>query len=213
MEKYKIINRIYKRIIVKIGTTLLTDKNNNLNTEVINLLAKQIDSLRSDGLQIILVSSGAVAAGRQVLKKQEEKNPIAIRQVLAATGQIQLMNQYGAIFKQYDIPIAQALLTRKDVSDRLSYLNIRNTLINLLEMHVLPIINENDVVAIEEIENQLGPSVAKIVDGLTKISHLKKDTDISLQAENFRKMLLTFFLHGVVTTYFTIASLTSSTLI
>ena len=94
-----------------------------------------------------------MAAGRQVLKKQEEKNPIAIRQVLAATGQIQLMNQYGAIFKQYDIPIAQALLTRKDVSDRLSYLNIRNTLINLLEMHVLPIINENDVVAIEEIEN------------------------------------------------------------
>ena len=128
---------IGKRIIVKIGTTLLTDRNNNLNTEVINLLAKQIDSLRSDGLQIILVSSGAVAAGRQVLKKQEEKNPIAIRQVLAATGQIQLMNQYGAIFKQYDIPIAQALLTRKDVSDRLSYLNIRNTLINLLEMHCL----------------------------------------------------------------------------
>tara|TARA_B100001123_G_scaffold432021_1_gene554362 strand:+ start:170 stop:1168 length:999 start_codon:yes stop_codon:yes gene_type:complete len=100
-----------------------------------------------------LVSSGAVAAGRQVLKKQEEKNPIAIRQVLAATGQIQLMNQYTAIFNQYDIPIAQALLTRKDVSDRLSYLNIRNTLINLLEMDILPIINENDVVAIEEIEN------------------------------------------------------------
>ena len=204
MEKYKISNRIYKRIIVKIGTTLLTDRNNNLNTEVINLLAKQIGYLRSDGLQIILVSSGAVAAGRQVLKKQEEKNPIAIRQVLAATGQIQLMNQYGAIFKQYDIPIAQALLTRKDVSDRLSYLNIRNTLINLLEMHVLPIINENDVVAIEEIENHdfgdndnLSALVANLIDadllvilGKTK-GVFTSDPNIDPQAQFLKKIDLT----------------------
>lgn len=106
-----------------------------------------------NGVQIILVSSGAVAAGRQILQEQEEKNPISIRQVLAATGQIQLMNRYVQIFEEYDIPVAQALLTRKDVSDRLSYLNIRNTLITLLEMNILPIINENDVVAVEEIEN------------------------------------------------------------
>ena len=112
-----------------------------------------------------------MAAGRQVLKKLEDKHPVAIRQVLAATGQIQLMNQYTAIFKEYDIPIAQALLTRKDVSDRLSYLNIRNTLINLLEMKVLPIINENDVVAVEEIENHdfgdndsLSALVANLID-------------------------------------------------
>ena len=112
-----------------------------------------------------------MAAGRQVLKKLEDKHPVAIRQVLAATGQIQLMNQYTEIFKEYDIPIAQALLTRKDVSDRLSYLNIRNTLINLLEMKVLPIINENDVVAVEEIENHdfgdndsLSALVANLID-------------------------------------------------
>ena len=141
-----------------------------------------------------------MAAGRQVLKKQEEKNPIAIRQVLAATGQIQLMNQYGAIFKQYDIPIAQALLTRKDVSDRLSYLNIRNTLINLLEMHVLPIINENDVVAIEEIENHdfgdndnLSALVANLIDadlliilGKTK-GVFTSDPNIDPQAQFLKK--------------------------
>ena len=90
---------------------------------------------------------------------------------MAATGQIQLMNQYAKFFDEYDIPIAQALLTRKDVSDRLSYLNIRNTLINLLEMQVLPIINENDVVAVEEIENHdfgdndnLSALVANLID-------------------------------------------------
>ena len=145
-----------------------------------------------------------MAAGRQVLKKQEEKNPIAIRQVLAATGQIQLMNQYGAIFKQYDIPIAQALLTRKDVSDRLSYLNIRNTLINLLEMHVLPIINENDVVAIEEIENHdfgdndnLSALVANLIDadlliilGKTK-GVFTSDPNIDPQAQFLKKIDLT----------------------
>lgn len=141
----------YHRIVVKVGTTLLTHGSEKLNLEVIGSLVKQIAKLTSAGTEVILVSSGAVAAGRQVLGVSREEKDVPFKQVLAATGQGRLMQIYEQLFEPHGIPVAQALLSRKDLNDRLGYLNVRNTLMSLLELKVVPIINENDVVAVDEL--------------------------------------------------------------
>ncbi|MBI4337399.1 MAG: glutamate 5-kinase [Chloroflexi bacterium] len=162
----------YSRIVVKAGTNLLTGGTDRLDLEVMASLVGQIARLRDGGAQVILVSSGAVAAGGQTLHiPRERRRDIPFRQVLAAVGQSKLMHAYEQLFAWKGIPVAQALLTRNDVSDRLRYLNTRNTLLALLGLGVVPVVNENDVVAAEELEGEsfgdndtLSALVANVVD-------------------------------------------------
>jgi glutamate 5-kinase len=134
-------------------------------------LVEQVAHLHKQGVEIIIVSSGAIAAGRHRLGSLKERKDIPFKQVLAAVGQSRLMNSYEQLFSWHDITVAQALLTKADLSSRIGYLNARNTLLALLEMGVVSIVNENDVVAVEEIEgtvfgdnDNLSAMVANLVD-------------------------------------------------
>ena len=165
---------VYSKVVVKLGTGLLTHGGNSLNDVVMEDLAGQIAHLHEEGLDVVVVSSGAVAAGRYILGAAPGLESVVQRQALAAVGQVELMRRYARLFAGRDrpIPVAQAMLTRRDiVSDRLSYLNARNTLLALLRQRVIPIINENDVVAVDEIVGQvfgdndnLSAMVANLVD-------------------------------------------------
>ncbi|MFQ5924584.1 MAG: glutamate 5-kinase, partial [Dehalococcoidia bacterium] len=115
-------------------------------------LVGQVARLHHQGLEVIIVSSGAIAAGRQKLGLAKERKDIPFRQVMAAVGQNALMHCYEQLFGWHGITVAQTLLTKADLSDRLGYLNARNTLLALLELGVVPIVNENDVVAVDELE-------------------------------------------------------------
>ena len=161
----------YRRIVVKAGTTLLTRGADRLNLQVMATLVEQIVQLHHEGAEMVLVSSGAVAAGRHVLGVSKEEKTVPFRQVLAAAGQGRLMHVYEQLFDWHQVPVAQALLTRNDLSDRLGYLNVRNTLLSLLELRVIPIANENDVVAVDELAGEvfgdndnLSAMVANLVD-------------------------------------------------
>jgi glutamate 5-kinase len=172
----------YTRVLIKLGTNLLTKGTERLSLETMSSLAEQIAGLHKQGLEMIVVSSGAIAAGRQRLGLIKERKDIPFKQVMAAVGQSRLMDAYDQLFGWHDIPIAQTLLTRTDLCNRLSYLNARNTLLALLELRVVPIVNENDVVAIDEIQeaifgdnDNLSALVASLVDADLLI--LLTDTD------------------------------------
>ena len=152
----------YRRIVVKAGTNVLAggSVDAGLDTGVMAHLVEQIAALvHGHSVQIVLVTSGAIAAGRQALAETvalPEVPDIPTRQVLASLGQIRLMHVYGELFERHGVGISQVLLTIKDLAQRQSYLNIRNTLLALLDLRIVPIINENDVVAVDEIGEVFG---------------------------------------------------------
>ncbi len=161
----------YHRIVAKFGTSLLTGGGSHLDREVMSGLVNQIAGLQKEGRELLVVSSGAIAAGRDKLGLTRKVRGIPYRQVLASAGQIRLMNIYEQLFGEHDITIAQALLTRADIADRAGYLNTRNTLLALLELRVICIANENDVVATDEIQearfgdnDNLSAMVANLID-------------------------------------------------
>jgi len=161
----------YKRIVVKLGTKLVTGGGNFLDTSIISELVRQMAELHRQGVEIIVVSSGAIASGRQKLGLQKKIRGIPYKQVLAAVGQSRLMDTYESIFGQHDITIAQALLTKHDLANRHGYLNARNTLLALMELGVICIVNENDIVSIDEIKeakfgdnDNLSAMVANLID-------------------------------------------------
>ena len=161
----------YKRIVVKLGTSLLTGGSDYLNQETVSGLVDQMAQLHKQGRELIIVSSGSIALGKYKLGLSRKIKGIPYRQVLASVGQSRLMHFYDQLFQQHDITVAQALLAKADLSDRAGYLNARNTLLALLELRVLPVINENDVVAVDEIKeaifgdnDNLSAMVANLVD-------------------------------------------------
>jgi len=161
----------YHRIVVKFGTSLLTSGTDHLDLPVMTNLVQQVAQLHRQGKEIIIVSSGAIAAGREKLKGIPERKNTPFKQVLASVGQSHLMHTYEQLFSQHGIIIAQALLTKADMSDRSGYLNARNTLLALTELGVICIVNENDIVALDEIEelkfgdnDNLSAMVANLVD-------------------------------------------------
>ncbi len=141
----------YQRIVIKLGTNLLTAGSDRLSVETMSSIVGQIAKLHKKGIETVVVTSGAVTAGKHHLGLLDERKDIPFKQVLAAVGQSRLMDAYDQLFREHEITIAQALLTRTDLSDRLGYLNAHNTLSALLELRVVPIVNENDVVAVEEL--------------------------------------------------------------
>ncbi len=162
---------LYNRIVAKFGTNLLTGGTDHLNQKVMASLSQQIAELHNEGHEIVIVSSGAVAAGRQKLGLRKKRKDIPFKQVLASVGQGQLMHIYEQIFSKHKITVAQALLTKSDLSHRAGYLNARNTLLALIELNVICIVNENDVVATDEIggarfgdNDNLSAMVANLID-------------------------------------------------
>nr|WP_153305732.1 glutamate 5-kinase [Desulfogranum mediterraneum] len=140
-----------RRVVIKVGSAVLTDEA-GLNGSIVASIARQVSFLQSTGREVILVSSGAVAAGRQrlgIAKRYHEE--LKVKQALAATGQGLLMQAYEQAFSGHDQQVAQVLLTHADLSQRNRYLNVRNTILTLFEFGVVPIINENDTVSGEEL--------------------------------------------------------------
>ena len=159
-----------KRIVVKIGSGVLTESY-GLNVNVIRSISRQISGLIKEGREVILVSSGAMASGIRKIGLDMRPDEIPLRQAVAAVGQAGLIQEYETGFVQYGIKVAQILLTSDDLSNRQRYLNARNTLNALLNWNVVPIINENDTVAVEEI--QFGDN-----DNLAAMITLQMDADI-----------------------------------
>jgi glutamate 5-kinase len=161
----------YKRIVAKLGTNLLTAGSDHLNQQVMSSLVTQVAQLHKQGLELVIVSSGAIASGRYKLGLTKKLKGIPFKQVLASVGQARLMQTYEQLFGQHDITVAQALLTKAELSERAGYLNARNTLLSLMELRVICIVNENDVVAVDEIEeakfgdnDSLSAMVANLID-------------------------------------------------
>jgi glutamate 5-kinase len=156
------------RIVVKLGTRTLTMGSDQLSRPRMLDLVRQMATLHGQGHQVLLVSSGAIFAGRERMGLSPRHKDIAFKQTMAAVGQVVLMGLYEQFFGFYGIHVAQALLTRGDFADRERYLNARNTLMALVGLRSVPIINENDVVAVEEIKigdnDNLSALVANLVD-------------------------------------------------
>lgn len=140
-----------KRIVIKLGTSTITAGSAKISYPGLIDLARQVSVLRRMGHEVIIISSGAIAAGREILAQKDLPRQIPAKQMLAAIGQSKLMGIYTQIFGMYDQIVGQVLLTKDDLLDRRRYLNARNTLDALLSYRVIPVINENDTVATEEI--------------------------------------------------------------
>ncbi|MBS1563492.1 MAG: glutamate 5-kinase, partial [Bacteroidetes bacterium] len=141
----------YKRMVVKIGSNVLTQKDGLPDHARIRQITEQIAILRDRGIEIILVSSGAVASGRSVIAVSDKTDAIATRQLLAAVGQVKLINTYSQLFEEHQMLCAQVLVTKEDFRDRKHYLNMKNCFQILLQNKVVPIVNENDVVSVTEL--------------------------------------------------------------
>ena len=140
-----------KRLVFKVGTSTLTHETGKLNLRRMRDLARVLSDLKNAGHEIVLVSSGAIGVGVGKLKLERRPHDIGGRQACAAVGQCELMYIYDKLFSEYGHVTAQVLLTRDCVDDRLRRMNIENAFERLLDMGALPIINENDTVAVEEI--------------------------------------------------------------
>ncbi|WP_129597060.1 glutamate 5-kinase [Anaerophilus nitritogenes] len=149
------INKIMKearKIVIKIGSNTISNEDGTINKNFLKKLCEQIHYLRGLGKQIVIVSSGARIAGVATIGKWKRKSDIHYKQALCAIGQVELMDSYRKAFAGYDIHIGQILLTKGDLTDKHRTLNIRNTLFTLVDEGVVPIINENDTVSVDEIK-------------------------------------------------------------
>ena len=142
-----------KRIVIKIGSQVLCNPDGTLNRDVLSNLVSQIADLRADDWQVMVVSSGAVAAGSGLVLEQLRRisDPVARKQVLAATGQVHLMETYRELFAKHSLTVAQVLATKSDFQTRRHYLNMRGCIEALLTAGIVPIVNENDVVSVTEL--------------------------------------------------------------
>ena len=185
-----------RRIVAKFGTNLLTGGGASLDDAVLADLVRQVAALVKAGAQVAVVTSGAIAVGRDRLATPSLQRDIAQRQVLAAIGQSHLVERYDTLLHAHGLMAAQALLTRSDLADRRGYLNARNTIDALLRLGVVPIINENDVVADEELRggafgenDSLAALVANLIDAdllvlLSDVAGLyRSDPRLDAQAE------------------------------
>lgn len=190
VHKKSILGRT-RRVVVKIGSSSLSSPA-GITRERIASLARELAWLHHAEKEIVLVSSGAVASGVEKLRMKERPRTIPAKQAAAAVGQIALMTLYAECFAVHGVQVAQILLTHDDFANRRRYLNAKHTMFTLLESHVLPIVNENDTVAVEEIQfgdnDNLSASVAVLVEAdllviLSDVAGLyDRDPRLSLEA-------------------------------
>ncbi|MEW5767859.1 MAG: glutamate 5-kinase [bacterium] len=166
-----------RRIVVKVGTSILALESGELTTQYISKLAGDLAYLCQSGLEVILVSSGAIGAGMKRLGLNQRPKSIPLKQAAAAVGQSRLMQVYEHLFGRTKQKVAQILLTHRDLADRRSYINTYNTLLTLLEYRIIPIINENDSVAVEEIKFGDNDTLAALVANLIEADALFILTD------------------------------------
>ncbi len=140
-----------KRIAIKIGSNVLTGSDCKLDQKRIANIVEQVSQIISQHIEVILISSGAVAAGRSIIHCKEKTDEISQRQLLASIGQIKLMNIYSQLFEKFNLHCSQVLVTKEDFRTRRHYLNMQNCINTLLQNNVIPIINENDVVSVTEL--------------------------------------------------------------
>ncbi|MCP4296618.1 MAG: glutamate 5-kinase [Proteobacteria bacterium] len=156
-----------KRVVVKLGSNVITAEN-SLNLDVIESITNQISQLMNKGIEVILVSSGSMAAGLRKMEMDKRPSEIPRRQAISSIGQSGLINAYEKAFSRYDKKVAQILLTGEDLNNRSRYLNTRNCLHTLIDWKVVPIINENDTIMVEEIKvgdnDNLAAMIALLMD-------------------------------------------------
>lgn len=157
-----------RRWVVKIGSALLTDQESGLNAALVEQWIRQISVLRGQGVEVVLVSSGSIVEGMHRLGWQSRPHEVFRLQAAAAVGQMGLVQMYESAFQRFGIRTAQVLLTGGDLSDRLRYLNARSTLRALLELRVVPIVNENDTVVTDEIQFGDNDTLAALVANLSE---------------------------------------------
>lgn len=162
-----------RRIIVKIGTSSLTGRDGFLDLSVIKSLAAQIAEIKNSGMQVLLVTSGAIGAGMKELGIKSRPKHVVMRQVCAAIGQAILISKYQSLFGKRGIKVAQILLTRDALSNSRNCINLRNSISKLLDLGVIPIINENDSISIDEIVPSFGDN-----DILSAMLSLKTGADL-----------------------------------
>jgi len=157
-----------KRICIKIGSNVLTTKSGELNTNRIKNIVHQISSLRNQGIQCILVSSGAVAAGKSKVKLHDKIDTVSARQIWSSVGQVELLNSYSFFLNEFKIECAQVLVTKQDFRTREHYLNMKNCVNSLLNNGILPIINENDAISVTALmftdNDELSGLIASMMD-------------------------------------------------
>lgn len=144
-------NLRYKKITVKVGSNVLTKSDGTLNDANISHLVDQITRLRNEGVEVVLVSSGAVAAGRGEIGNGRKLDTVSARQLWSAVGQVKMINKWADAFSKYGIVCAQVLTTKENFSDRVHYLNMKNCISTLIENKVIPIVNENDTISVTEL--------------------------------------------------------------
>jgi glutamate 5-kinase len=166
-----------QRIVVKVGSSLVTNQGQGLDHAALARWAEQIARLRESGKEVVLVSSGAIAEGMQRLGWKKRPHAVYELQAAAAVGQMGLVQAYESCFRAHDLHAAQVLLTHEDLSDRKRYLNARSTLTTLLSLNVIPIINENDTVATDEIRFGDNDTLAALVTNLIEADVLVILTD------------------------------------
>lgn len=167
-----------KRLVVKIGSSSLTYATGKLNIEQIEKLVRQMVDLHNRGLDVLLVTSGAVGAGLGKLGLEKKKRTMPEKQAAAAVGQGILLHMYEKIFAEYGVVVGQVLLTREDFADRRRFLNARNTLQAMIRFHIIPVINENDTVAVDEIKLGDNDNLAAMVAGLVDADLLVMLSDV-----------------------------------
>ncbi|HAX62348.1 MAG TPA: glutamate 5-kinase [Elusimicrobia bacterium] len=170
------------RVVVKIGSGLVASQ------EVISKIAEEVASFHNMKNEVIIVSSGAIATGMVKLDIKKKPSDLPSKQAAAAVGQVGLMNKWASVFSKYGMSCAQILLTKNDFEDRNRYLNARNTILKLLSWGVIPVINENDTVATEEINFGDNDTLSAMVASKIDASHLIIFTDVDgLYKENPKK--------------------------
>jgi len=167
-----------KRVVIKIGSRVLTDDNGSLDTMVIGKICNDINRLREKGVQVVVVSSGAIAAGRSELGLTEKPKTIPHKQAAAAIGQTRLMLAYEQCMAPYGLKVAQVLLTSEDLASRQRFLNARAALDALLGFGIIPIINENDTVVVDEIKFGDNDNLSALVTNVSEAELLLILTDI-----------------------------------
>lgn len=168
---------VHERIVLKLGTSVLTAGSAQLNQPRLLELVRQCARLWSDGVEVVIVSSGAIAVGRESLGFRQLPQDVPAKQMLAAVGQTRLMRHYEQFFGIYDMVVGQVLLTRADLHNRSRYLNARDTLQALLTQRIVPVINENDAVATDEIKLGDNDHLSALVSNLVEADLLLMLTD------------------------------------
>ena len=188
----------YTRIAVKIGSNVLTRKDGTLDVTRMSALVDQVAELRKQGMEIILISSGAVASGRSEIKPSKKLDSVDQRQLFSAVGQAKLINRYYELFREHGIAVGQVLTTKENFGSRRHYLNQRNCMMVMLENGVIPIVNENDTISVTELmftdNDELSGLIASMmdmqalvilsnIDGIYNGSPSAPDTEVIRQVE------------------------------